>query len=124
MHNWRRDGNKIGGGGDGSRRNRDLCWWRGWSRFGTFACFLLDHCGGKRSSAWRVVPEGILSLGDAAGMMGTLAAFLLLKGATPSESSSLDIISKTRFPLSRGVGAGDEATTRGTTAMGGGEPGV
>ena len=41
--------------------------------------------------------------GDAAGRMGTLAAFLLLKGATPSESSSSDIISKTRFPLSRGL---------------------
>jgi len=63
----------------------------------------------KESSPW----------GDAADRRGTLAAFLLLKVATPS-----DIISKTRFPLSRGVGAGDEATARGTTAMGGGEPGV
>jgi len=68
----------------------------------------------KESSPW----------GDATGRMGTLAAFLLLKGATPSESSSSDIISKTRFPLSRGVGASDEATSRGTAAMGGGEPGV
>ena len=78
----------------------------------------------------REVALGGLSLkepppwGDAAGRMGTLAAFLLLKGATPSESSSSDIISKTRFPLSRGVGAGDEATARGTTTMGGGESGV
>jgi len=47
-----------------------------------------------------------------------------LKGATPSESSSSDRISKTRFPLSRGVGAGDEAAARGTAAMGGGELGV
>jgi len=68
----------------------------------------------KESSPW----------GDASGRRGTLADFLLLKGATPSESSSSDIISKTRFPLSRGVGAGDEATARGMAAMGGGEPGV
>jgi len=74
----------------------------------------------------REVALGGLSLkefpprGDAAGRMGTLAAFLLLKGATPSKSSSSDIISKTRFSLSRGVGAGDEASARGTTAMGGG----
>ena len=78
----------------------------------------------------REVALGGLSLkefppwGDAADGIGTLAAFLLLKGATPSESSSSDIISKTRFPLSRGVGAGDEATANGTAAMGGGEPGV
>jgi len=78
----------------------------------------------------REVALGGLSLkesppwGDAAGRVGTLAAFLLLKGATPSESSSSDMISKTRFPLSRGVGAGDEATARGTAAMGGGELGV
>jgi len=68
----------------------------------------------KESSPW----------GDAAGRRGTLADFLLLKGATPFESSSSDMISKTRFPLSRGVGAGDEATARGTATMGGGEPGV
>ena len=68
----------------------------------------------KESSPW----------GDAAGRRGTLVDFLLLKGATPSESSSSDMISKTRFPLSRGVGAGDEATARGTAAMGRGEPGV
>jgi len=68
----------------------------------------------KESSPW----------GDAAGRRGTLADFLLLKGVTPFESSSSDIISKTRFPLLRGVGAGDEATARGTATMGGGEPGV
>jgi len=68
----------------------------------------------KESSPW----------GDASGRRGTLVDFLLLKGATASESSSSDIISKTRFPLSRGVGAGDEATARGTAVMGGGEPGV
>jgi len=68
----------------------------------------------KESSPW----------GDTAGRRGTLADFLLLKGATPSESLSSDMISKTRFPLSRGVGAGDEATARGTAAMGRGEPGV
>jgi len=62
--------------------------------------------------------------GDAAGRRGTLAAFLLLKGATSSESSSSDMTSKTRLPLSGGVGAGDEATAKGTAAMGGGEPGV
>ena len=72
----------------------------------------------------REVALGGLSLkesppwGDAAGRMGTLAAFLLLKGATPLESSSSNMITKTRFPLSRGVGAW------GTAAMGGGEPGV
>ena len=68
----------------------------------------------KESSPW----------GDAAGKRGTLADFLLLKGATPSESSSSDMISKTRFPLSKGVGASDEATASGTAAMGRGEPRV
>jgi len=58
------------------------------------------------------------------GDASTRADFLLLKGATPSESSSSDRISKTRFPLSRGVGAGDEVAARGTAAMGGGELGV
>jgi len=124
MHNWRRDGDEIWGSSDGGGSNGDLCRWWGWSGFGPFACFLLDHCGRERGSTWRVVPEGIPYLGDAADERGTLAAFLLLKGATPSESSSSDIISKTRFPLSRGVGAGDEATARGTAAMGGGESGV
>jgi len=62
--------------------------------------------------------------GDAAGRMGTLATFLLLKDTTPSESSSSERISNTLFPLSRGAGAGDEATTSGTAAMGGGELGV
>jgi len=62
--------------------------------------------------------------GDASTKRGTRAYFLLLKGATPSESSSSDRISKTRFPFSRGVGAGDEAAARGTAAMGGGELGV
>ena len=55
---------------------------------------------------------------------GTRADFLLLKVATPSDSSSSDRISKTLFPLSRGVGAGDEAAARGTAAIGGGELGV
>ena len=78
----------------------------------------------------REVALGGLSLkefppwGDAAGRMGTLAAFLLLKDTTPSESSSSERISKTLFPLSRGVGTGDEATASGTAAMGGGEPSV
>ena len=86
-------------------------------------------------SSWTIVGGREVALGglslkesppwdDAACRMGTLAAFLLLKGATPSESSSSDMISKTRFPLSRGVGAGDEAIARGTAAMGRGEPGV
>jgi len=61
---------------------------------------------------------------DAAGREGTLATFLLLKDTTPSESSSSERISITLFPLSRGVGAGDEGTTSGTAAMGGGDPGV
>ena len=56
--------------------------------------------------------------GDAAGRMGTLAAFLLLKTTPPSESSSSERTSNTLFPLSRGVGAGDEATASGTAAMG------
>jgi len=78
----------------------------------------------------REVALGGLSLkefppyGDAAGKMGVLVAFLLLKTSPPSESSSSEIISNTLFPLSRGVGAGDEATASGTAAMGGGEPGV
>ena len=59
--------------------------------------------------------------GDAGGGMGTLAAFLLLKTTPSSESSSSDRISSTLFPLSRGAGAGDEATTSGTAAIGGGE---
>jgi len=68
MHNWRRDGDKIGGGSDGGgsdggRRSRDLCRWRRWSRLGAFAYILLDDCRGKGSSAWRVVPKRILSLG-------------------------------------------------------------
>jgi len=63
---------------------------------------------------WREVALGGLSLkesppwGDAAGRMGTLATFLLLKTT----------------PLSRGGGASDEATVSGTAAMGGGEFGV
>ena len=124
MHNWRRDGDKIGaaatevgeaetftGGGGGADSAPSLV--SSWTIVGGREVAL----GGlslKESSPW----------GDAAGRRGTLATFLLLKGATPSESSSSDIISKTRFPLSRGVGAGDEATTRGTATMGGGEPGV
>ena len=47
----------------------------------------------KESSPW----------GDAAGRRGTLADFLPLKGATPSESSSSDIISKTRFLCQGGL---------------------
>ena len=86
-------------------------------------------------SSWTIVGGGEVALGglslkespprgDAAGRVETLAAFLLLKDTTPSESSSSERISKTLFPLSKGVGAGDEATTRGTAAMGGGESGV
>ena len=78
----------------------------------------------------REVAFGGLSLkefppwGDAADRMGALAAFLLFKTSPPSESSSSEIISTTLFPLSRGVGAGDEATASGTASMGGGKPGV
>jgi len=83
-------------------------------------------------SSWTILGGGEAALGglslkeslprsDAAGREGTLAAFLLLKDTTPSESSSSERISKTLFPLSRGVGAGDEATASGTAAMGGGE---
>ena len=86
-------------------------------------------------SSWTIVGGGEVALrglslkesppwGDAAGRMGTLAAFLLLKDTTPSESSSSERISNTLFPLSRGAGAGDEATASGTAAMGGGELGV
>jgi len=53
-----------------------------------------------------------------------LAALLLLKTSPSPESSSSDGISNTLFPLSRGARAGDEATARGTAAMGGGEFGV
>jgi len=47
MHDWRRDGDEIGGGSgsDGSRGSRDFYRWRG--RLGTFAPFLLDCCGWK-----------------------------------------------------------------------------
>ena len=62
--------------------------------------------------------------GDAAGRMGTLAALLLLKTTPPPESSPSERTSSTLFPLSRGAGAGDEATASGTAAMGGGELGV
>ena len=81
-------------------------------------------------TGWGEVALGGLSLkdsppcGDAAGRMGTLAAFLLLKNTPPSESSSSERTSNTLFPLSRGAGAGDEATASGTAAMGGGELGV
>jgi len=86
-------------------------------------------------SPWIVAGRGEEALGglslkesppcaEAAGGVGTLAALLLLKTSPPSESSSSERISNTLFPLSRGVGAGDEATAKGTAAMGGGEPGV
>jgi len=47
MHDWRRDGDEIGGGSDGSRGSRDFCRWRRRGRFGAFAPFLLDCCGEK-----------------------------------------------------------------------------
>ena len=86
-------------------------------------------------SSWTIVGGGEVALGGlslkeslpwgyATGRMGTLAAFLLLKSTTPSESSSSERTSNTLFPLSRGVGAGDEAIASGTAAMGGGELGV
>ena len=86
-------------------------------------------------SSWTIVGGGEVALGglslkesplrgDAAGGMGTLAALFLLKTTPPSESSSSERISNTLFPLSRGVGAGDEATASGTATMGGGELGV
>jgi len=73
------------------------------------------------------VAQGGLSLkdpppwGEVVGGVKALAALLFLKTSPSPESSSSDGISSTLFPLSRGAGAGDEATTRGTTAMGGGE---
>jgi len=124
MHDWRRDGDEIGGGSDGGGRSRDLCRWQGWSRFGTFACFLLNCCRGREVALGGLSLKESSPWGDASGRRGTLADFLLLKGATPSESSSSGIISKPRFPLSRGVGAGEEDTARGTATMGGGESGV
>ena len=86
-------------------------------------------------SSWTIVGWGEVALGglslkdsppcgDAAGRVGTLATFLLLKTSPPSESSSSERISNTLFPLSRGAGAGDEATASGIAAMGGGELGV
>ena len=86
-------------------------------------------------SSWRIIGGSEVSLGGLSikgfppcggvpAKRGTRADFLLLKGATPSVSSSSDRISKTLFPLSRGVGAGDEAAARGTAAMGEGELGV
>jgi len=124
MHNWRRDSNKV---------------WAAATEAG--AAETSASGGGGADSApspvssstivgGREVALGGLSLkefppwGDAVGTTGTLAGFLLLKNTTPSESSSSERISRTLFPLPRGVGAGDEATTSGTAAMGGGEPGV
>ena len=86
-------------------------------------------------SSWRIIGgsevalgglsiKGFPPCGGVSTRRGTRADFLLLKGATPSDSSSSDRISKTLFPLSRGVGAGDEAAARGTAAIGGGELGV
>ena len=86
-------------------------------------------------SSWRIIGgsevalgglsiKGFPPCGDVSTRRGTRADFLLLKGATPSDSSSSDRISKTLFPLSRGVGAGDEAAARGTAAIGEGELGV
>ena len=85
-------------------------------------------------SSWRIIGgsevalgglsiKGFPPCGGVSTRRGTRADFLLLKGATPSDSSSSDRISKTLFPLSRGVGAGDEAAARGTAAIGGGELG-
>ena len=85
-------------------------------------------------SSWTIVGWGEVALGglslkdsppcgNAAGRMGTLAA-LLLKTTPPPESSSSERTSSTLFPLSRGAGAGDEATANGTVTMGGGELGV
>ena len=70
-------------------------------------------------SSWTVVGGSEVALGglsmkefppwgDASGRRGTRADFLLLKGGTPSESSSSDKISKTRFPLQGGL----ESATR------------
>ncbi|XP_068497694.1 uncharacterized protein [Phaseolus vulgaris] len=86
-------------------------------------------------SSWRIIGGSEVALGGLSikgfppcggvpAKRGTRADFLLLKGATPSVSSSSDRISKTLFPLSRGVGAGDEAAARGTSAIGEGELGV
>ena len=80
--------------------------------------------GGKEVALGGLSLKEFPPWGDAAGRMGTLAAFLLLKTSPPSESSSSEIISNTLFPLSRRVGAGDEAIASGTAAMGGGELGV
>ena len=86
-------------------------------------------------SSWRIIGGSEVALGGlsikgfppcdgVSTKRGTRADFLLLKGATPPDSSSSDRISKTLFPLSRGVGAGDEAAARGTAAIGEGEWGV
>ena len=86
-------------------------------------------------SSWMVVGGSEVALGglsmkefppwgDASGRRGTRADFILLKTSPPSESSSSERISNTLFPLSRGVGAGHEATANGTAARGGGELGV
>ena len=80
--------------------------------------------GGSEVALGGLSMKGFPPWGDASTERGTRADFLLLKGATPSESSSSVRTSKTRFPLSRGVGAGDEAAARGTAAMGIGEQGV
>ena len=80
--------------------------------------------GGSEVALRGLSMKGFPPWGDASTKRGTHADFLLLKGATPSESSSSDRISKTRFSLSRGVGIGDEAAARGTATMGRGERGV
>ncbi|XP_068476751.1 uncharacterized protein [Phaseolus vulgaris] len=80
--------------------------------------------GGSEVALGGLSIKGFPPCGDASTGRGTRADFLLLKGATPSDSSSSDRISKTLFPLSRGGGAGDEAAARGTAAIGEGELGV
>jgi len=124
MHDWRRNSNKIGGGRNGGRISGGLCWWWKRSRLGPFTSFLLDYFGRGRGSTGGLSLNESPPWGDAAGRVGTLAAFLLLKDTPPSESSSSERISNTLFPLSRGARAGDEATTSGIAAVGGGELGV
>ena len=80
--------------------------------------------GGSEVALEGLSIKGFPPCGGVSTKRGTRADFLLLKGATPPDSSSSDRISKTLFPLSRGVGAGDEAAARGTAAIGEGELGV
>ena len=62
--------------------------------------------------------------GDAADGAGTPVALLFLKTRAPPESSLLEFITSTLFPLSGRAGAGGDAMANGTAIIGGGDADV